>query len=163
MEDIEPDLSHLRISEEKPGRLMVEARREKPKTRGQASSLQEAASIEQQPANSDAERKAPTIKAGLFKRALAVFSVMFHTQSSHDGQGEIDWKDFLHAMTAVGFAAEKLYGSVWHFSPTDIGVSRSIHVHEPHPTGKIPFYKVRKLGARLHRIYGWTGEMFCSE
>ncbi|KAK5464542.1 hypothetical protein LTS15_001104 [Exophiala xenobiotica] len=68
---------------------------------------------------------------------------MFHTQASHDSQGEVDWKDFLHAMTAVGFAAEKLYGSVWHFTPTDLDASRSIHVHEPHPTGKIPFYKAR--------------------
>jgi hypothetical protein len=62
-------------------------------------------------------------------------------------------------MTAVGFAAEKLYGSVSHFTPTDLNASRSIHVYEPHPTGKIPFYKARKLGARLHRTHSWTGEM----
>ncbi|KAK7890856.1 hypothetical protein LTR67_008069 [Exophiala xenobiotica] len=66
-------------------------------------------------------------------------------------------------MAAVRFAAEKLYGSVWHFTPTDLDASRSIHVHEPHPTGKTAFYKARKLGARLHRTHSWTGEVYYAQ
>lgn len=89
----------------------------------------------------------------------------FHTLSfwpSHTAQpGEAPWNDFLHAMESAGFACEKLYGSVWQFTPSSLDVERSIQFHEPHPAGKIPFRRVRRFGRRLNRAYGWRGDIFC--
>ena len=94
------------------------------------------------------------------KRALKVFSVLFHSSAQSDTPGEIAWSDFLHAMVATGFAPEKLYGSVWQFTPTKLDVERSIQFHEPHPRKEIPFRTARRHGRRLNRAYGWTGDMF---
>ncbi|KAF9369733.1 hypothetical protein CPB97_003344 [Podila verticillata] len=99
----------------------------------------------------------------LDKRALKVFSTLFYQPSTSAQPGEIPWNDFLYAMAATGFAIEKLYGSVWHFTPSNLDVERGIQFHEPHPTNKIPFKIARCFGRRLFRTYGWRGDMFKPE
>ena len=93
-------------------------------------------------------------------RALKTFKTLFFTPSTSSQPGEVAWGDFLHAMSSTGFTAEKLYGSVWQFTPTRLDVERSIQFHEPHPSGKIPFTIARRHGRRLNRAYGWYGGMF---
>jgi hypothetical protein len=93
-------------------------------------------------------------------RALKVFRTLFFNPEVTSTPGSVPWNDFLHAMVSTGFAAEKLYGSVWQFSPTRLDVERGIHFHEPHPSGKIPFEVARQHGRRLARAYGWFGGMF---
>ncbi|KAJ3579646.1 hypothetical protein NPX13_g909 [Xylaria arbuscula] len=100
----------------------------------------------------------PTFKVD--SRALKVFRTVFFDPAANTTAGEVAWRDFLHAMDSTGFAAEKLYGSVWHFQPTTLDVERSIQFHEPHPRGKIPFLVARRHGRRLNRAYGWHGSMF---
>jgi hypothetical protein len=63
-------------------------------------------------------------------------------------------------MKETGFTVQKLYGSVWQFTPQGLDVERGINFHEPHPSGKIPFRTCRRYGRRLNRAYGWTGDMF---
>lgn len=95
------------------------------------------------------------------KRALKVFSILFYTPTAQtENPGEVPWPDFLHAMASARFVVEKLYGSVWQFTPTKLDVERSIQFHEPHPQGKIPFTVAKRHGRRLNRAYGWTGETF---
>ncbi|KAG6368750.1 hypothetical protein INS49_002964 [Diaporthe citri] len=100
------------------------------------------------------------------RRALKVFGALFHTPSSTSKPGEVPWTEFLHAMRSAGFRIEKLYGSVWQFTPHDdsdghVGAGmRSILFHEPHPHSKIPFWDARRHGRRLTRAYGWSGETF---
>ncbi|KJX98800.1 hypothetical protein TI39_contig391g00009 [Zymoseptoria brevis] len=96
-------------------------------------------------------------------RALRVFRTLFYTPSAGATPGEVPWLDFVHAMVATGFEAEKLYGSVWNFRPTRLDVERSIQFHEPHPSGKIAYRICRGHGRRLNRAYGWTGENFVAE
>ncbi|KEF61002.1 uncharacterized protein A1O9_02566 [Exophiala aquamarina CBS 119918] len=91
----------------------------------------------------------------LSKRARKVLVTLFHIDATSDQSGEIPWKDFLHTMTSLHFNVEKLYGSVWQFTPTTGGVKRGVNVHEPHPSSKIPFYMARSIGRRLSRTYGW--------
>ncbi|KAK4140966.1 uncharacterized protein C8A04DRAFT_31512 [Dichotomopilus funicola] len=90
-------------------------------------------------------------------RALKVFRALFFSPAVTSTPGEVSWTDFLHAITTgVGFRAEKLYGSVWHFQPpSTLDVERTIQFHEPHPVGKIPFRTARRMGRRLVRSYGW--------
>ena len=93
-------------------------------------------------------------------RALKVFKTLFFTQSVSATPGEVLWTDFLHAMSSTGFRAEKLHGSAWQFSPTQLDVERSIQFHEPHPSSKIPYLVARRFGRRLNRAYGWHGGQF---
>ncbi|KAI8150983.1 hypothetical protein KHU50_012545 [Colletotrichum sp. SAR 10_65] len=67
--------------------------------------------------------------------------------------------DTLTRVWGPGVAAEKLYGSAWQFRWTDGDQSR-IQFHEPHPYSKIPFVVARRIGRRLNRNYGWTGDIF---
>jgi hypothetical protein len=94
------------------------------------------------------------------KRAHKVFKALFHSPSNPDIPGEIPWLDFVHAMDCTGFAAEKLQGSAWKFTPRRLDVEGSINFHEPHPSSKIAFYVARRIGRRLERAYGWKGEHF---
>jgi hypothetical protein len=104
------------------------------------------------------------LKFAVDARALKVFKTVFFTPSITATPGEIKWPDFLHAMASVGFVPEKLYGSVWHFSPTHEDAKRSINIHEPHKdgkaTGQIPYCIARGIGRRLNRAYGWIGSRF---
>lgn len=93
-------------------------------------------------------------------KALKVFRTLFFDPEVTSTPGLIPWNDFLYAMAATGFTIEKLYGSVWQFTPTKLDVERGIHFHEPHPMGKIPFETARRHGRRLTRAYGWHGGMF---
>jgi hypothetical protein len=94
------------------------------------------------------------------RRALKIFRILFYDPDVTSTPSEVAWNDFLHALTSVGLAAEKLYGSVWQFSPHTLEASGSIHFHEPHPHTQVPFVIPRRHGRRLYRSYGWTGEQF---
>lgn len=99
------------------------------------------------------------------RRAHKVFGALFPNSSNPSQGGEVKWSEFLHAMTSIGFAAEKLYGSVWHFTPPDgldgeNATRRGIHIHEPHPVSKMGVGKARHIGRRLERWYGLKAESF---
>ncbi|KAI9868436.1 MAG: hypothetical protein M1813_005880 [Trichoglossum hirsutum] len=136
----------------------------KTKTRGVARPPDASEIIErEQPftpaASADSHDVQPTFLVD--KRAMKVFAMLFHTPLSRSSMpGEVSWTDFLHALVSTGFKPEKLYGSVWQFTPANLDVERSIQFHEPHPSGKIPFCTARRHGRRLFRVYGWHGAMF---
>lgn len=99
-------------------------------------------------------------------RTFKVFRTLFFNPDVTSSPGGIPRKEFLHAMSCVGFVAEKLYGSVWQFRPssTDLKVEvrskQAILFHEPHPSPKMGFTTARRIGRRLHMQYGWVGGMF---
>jgi hypothetical protein len=105
-------------------------------------------------------------KISVDARALKVFKTLFFTPSVTSTPGELAWTDFLYAMVSMGFVPEKLYGSVWQFSPDPdkLAVERSIQFHEPHGANtKIPYSIARRYGRRLNRAYGWDGSSFTLE
>lgn len=132
-----------------------EAPSSKTKTRGQPSRTGDIAAPVP-----EADPPDPQPTFAVDNRALKVFRTLFFTPSLTATPGEVVWNDFVHAMASTGFGAEKLYGSVWHFTPHNLDVERSIQFHEPHPSGKIPFRIARRHGRRLYRAYGWHGAMF---
>ena len=95
-----------------------------------------------------------------------MFKTLFFSPSTTSTPGEVAWSDFLYAMVAVGFVPEKLYGSVWQFSPDrdKLAVERSIQFHEPHGANTKILYRIaRRHGRRLNRAYGWDGSSFTLE
>ena len=132
------------------------ANKQKTKTRGSGSQTVEADTI--QPEVVHTQNVQPMLQVDA--RALRVFRTMFHTPALDATPGQVAWTDFLHAMVATGFVPSKLYGSVWQFQPTKLGVERSIQFHEPHPSPKLAYHEARRVGRRLARAYGWAGGMF---
>ncbi|KAF9308773.1 hypothetical protein BG003_010626 [Podila horticola] len=164
VDDLVQDLE-IRSESTAEGNEKKQSQKGKVKTRGAAAAdtplakaLAKDLNIADDQSNVDRQ---PTFK--LDKRALKVFSTLFYQPSTSAQPGEIPWNDFLYAMAATGFAIEKLYGSVWHFTPSKLDVERSIQFHEPHPTNKIPFRTARGFGRRLFRAYGWRGDIFKPE
>ncbi|KAK3351069.1 LOW QUALITY PROTEIN: hypothetical protein B0H65DRAFT_567970 [Neurospora tetraspora] len=133
----------------------------KVKTRGTTNAPTEPTATEQPPTPDLTEDKQPIFAVDA--RSIKVFRTLFYNPNITSSPGEIPWNDFLHAITSTGFMAEKLYGSVWQFRPTNLDVERAIQFHEPHPKGKLTFMMARRIGRRLNRAYGWMGSMFVSE
>ncbi|KAJ5738910.1 hypothetical protein N7493_002065 [Penicillium malachiteum] len=109
----------------------------------------------QQPATADSQ-----LNLAVDARALKAFRTIFFNPSTTSNPGEVQWTEFLHAMTSLGFAVTKMYGSAWQFEPTRPGMERNIQFHEPHPHSKLAFRVARRYGRRLSRAYGWSGETF---
>ncbi|KAE8348864.1 hypothetical protein BDV28DRAFT_142538 [Aspergillus coremiiformis] len=130
----------------------------KVKTRGLVHSGPDTADGRKEEVSHHGQDRQPTFAVD--SRALRVFSTLFYTPSRTSQPGEVAWTDFLHAMRSAGFAVEKLYGSVWQFTPQNLDVERSIQIHEPHPSSKIPFRVARRHGRRLFRAYGWHAGVF---
>jgi hypothetical protein len=130
--------------------------KEKVKTKGVGTTVESQETTIETPGQQD--DKQPKFKVD--KAMLKVFNTLFFTPGQSSTPGEIPWIDFLRAMATTGFAAQKLYGSIWQFTPTNLDVERSIQFHEPHPAVKIPFTVARRIGRRLTRAYGWHGGMF---
>ncbi|KAE8389414.1 hypothetical protein BDV23DRAFT_157235 [Aspergillus alliaceus] len=130
----------------------------KVKRRGMTQSVRETSNNRAEEVSHHGPDRQPTFSVD--QRTLKVFSTLFFTSSRTSQPGEVAWTDFLHAMRSTGFALEKLYGSVWQFTPQNLDVERSIQFHEPHPSGKIPFLVARRHGRRLSRAYGWHAGMF---
>ncbi|OAL32075.1 hypothetical protein AYO20_08013 [Fonsecaea nubica] len=162
-EALSDSFSRLNVEPDKPSSFKEPGvfRAPKIKTRG----------LSPLPDSSEATRALPDDSTPPFpvftlpRSAYKVFAFLFLTSSSPSHGGEIAWTDFLHTMTSIGFAAEKLYGSVWQFTPQD-GLdwentnTRGIHIHEPHPTPKMGLGTARRVERRLERRYGLSAERF---
>ena len=129
----------------------------KTKTRGVANPSKNGPEEDKTPCHPPEDTQ-PTFRVD--KRAAKTFKTLFFVPSLSAQPGEVAWGDFLHALVSTGFSAEKLYGSVWQFTPTKLDVERGIQFHEPHPSGKLSFTTARRFGRRLNRAYGWHGGMF---
>jgi hypothetical protein len=159
-DNLSTSLSALQLgSADSPSKFIPPQPKVKPKTRGTTQSSNNTL----EPANPAPPEEDIQPTFTLKNRAFKVFKVLFHKPSQNDLPGEVSWADFLFAMAATGFAPEKLYGSIWQFTPSKLDVERSIQFHEPHPVGKIPFRNARRIGRRLNRAYGWHGGMFALE
>jgi hypothetical protein len=96
----------------------------------------------------------------LDKRSYEVFQTLFSNPRNKNVPRDVRWVDFLRAMTSLGFSVDSLNGSAWQFTPSHVDVDRSIQFHEPHPSSRLFLFQARRIGWRLSRRYGWTGETF---
>jgi hypothetical protein len=86
--------------------------------------------------------------------------MLFHAPNDGELPRSIRWTEIRNALTKIRFAAEKLHGSAWQFTPTTIDLPRGIQFHGPHPISEVPLVLARRYGTRLARAYGWDGTMF---
>lgn len=151
---------------DQPSKMLPFQPKTKPKTRGVARSSPSTGAAAGDSVGDDESQAAaaPDQVFSVDKRALKVFSTLYHQPSTDSQPGEIPWADFLYAMHQVGFGCEKLGGSAWQFTPgrslDGCEYSRGIQFHEPHPIAKVPFHMARMYGRRLGRTFGWSGQSF---
>ncbi|KIW29220.1 hypothetical protein, variant 2 [Cladophialophora immunda] len=166
-EALSDSFSRLNVEPDRPGKFKGPevSRASKFKTRGPSHPPDSSDATPPVPDDPTSFSTPPFPVFTLPRRAYRVFASLFPTPSNSSQGGEISWIDFLHAMTRIGFAAEKLYGSVWQFTPPD-GLdwentnTRGIHIHEPHPAPKMGLGTARRIGRRLGRRYGLSAERF---
>jgi hypothetical protein len=143
----------------------AQAKKIKTKTHGQAEEVQIASentpSFPELAVLPGASEKPETRQVD--KRTFKTLKTIFGTNSYSEGEVSktVKWDAFVRAMIRTGFAAEKLQGSAWQFTPHgNTIVERSIQFHEPHPDSDIPYAMARRFGRRLERVYGWTRDTF---
>lgn len=98
------------------------------------------------------------------RRTQRVIDTLFFSPLSEKPPGKISWTEFVRAMTKIGFAVERVGGSVWHFNPDKelTGVEAPINFHDPHRS-RLKIHKARDNGHRLTTKYGWTADTFVLE
>jgi hypothetical protein len=82
----------------------------------------------------------------------------------HESQKKIKWERFLSAMVDVGFAITQSSGSAVTFTlggdQQPISSNRAITFHRPHPNPELHNHRLRNIGKRLYRQFGWSRENF---
>ncbi|TGO08047.1 hypothetical protein BTUL_0229g00150 [Botrytis tulipae] len=156
--------------DEEKNKFKTKSKKAKPKTRGSTQPLtQPEVQPEAQPENPEPQSNVEHSKVKIPHHLMRVFNTLFFQPGQNNTPGDVPWVEFLKAMVEMGFAAQKLYGSVWQFTPVSketavkIGAEKSIQFHEPHPGVKINFVVARRMGRRLMRSFGWWGGMFEEE
>ncbi|KAL8678420.1 MAG: hypothetical protein Q9186_005228 [Xanthomendoza sp. 1 TL-2023] len=95
----------------------------------------------------------------LSSKVYKIMSAFFPTSAQDRTSRKIVWKDFLHAMFTLDFHIQNRHGSEWYFEPS-WKRNAPITIHEPHPSHEMRFDKIRFVGNRMARKYGWTSETF---
>jgi hypothetical protein len=148
-------------SGEQSGTITLPIRNEKLKTKGTSTidpPITDATHILAEPRTCQ-----PPMRFTLSRKPYHTFSTLFYQPSTSAQPGEVAWTDFVSAMSAISFLPEKLYGSVWRFTPKSdsvLGTELPINFHEPHPAPKLAFRTARLYGRRLQRNYGLDRECF---
>lgn len=144
--------------------------KEKVKTRPQQSS-EVKDEVTQEHAASDAQTASPTPTLYSFtkrSKTWKVLRLMFPQpeEDTTDGPRKVDWQDFVSTMSNLGLDAEPRGGSIFTFRgeikvPSDEQVQKhSLNIHRPHPDPSMSYVKLRALGSRLNRRFGWVRECF---
>ncbi|KUJ09817.1 uncharacterized protein LY89DRAFT_761570, partial [Mollisia scopiformis] len=146
------------VRQEKVSQGLVEPTKFKPKTRGEASSIdQELEDLNIIPSN---DAQVPSEKVPVKKSAFEVFSSLFPRRG---GSKSVLWDKFVDAMAKVGFMSRRSGGSAVTFEPS--GESKwygqgSIVFHRPHPDSTIDPVMLNSIGKRMKKWFGWGNETF---
>ncbi|KAJ6497386.1 hypothetical protein C8R45DRAFT_125755 [Mycena sanguinolenta] len=81
-------------------------------------------------------------------------------EGAPESEGKVTWKDVCKVFRAMNFIIDDTTpGSAVNFIPPS-AEDRSITIHRPHPDPELTPLRVRQLGARLRRVYGWSEAWF---
>lgn len=109
-------------------------------------------------ASLELSQEAKAEQVAVDSRALKAFRAVFYNPSVTSSPGSLTWPDFVHAMTSAGFAAEKMYGTMWHFA--HLRKETRIGFRQPLTKGKLPSSTIRRFGRRLRRSFGYDSDTF---
>lgn len=88
------------------------------------------------------------------KKSLQVFANMFAIFGAPKGQTK--WEDFVKAMMEAGMSATHNGGSAVTFENS----MQKIVIHRPHPDTSINPVRLRSIGKRLSKWFGWKEGTF---
>lgn len=165
--DLSENLSSMHVSSGKENKAMSpQPQRLKHKTRPDQSPVTNdtKTTIEKPGPSTEGEGLPPCRSITVKREHLALFRDMYPT-SGHEGRRTFKWQHFLDAMSSVGFRITESSGSGVSFkmlsdddsSDSDAG---SIAFHRPHPDPVIFPIKLRAMGKRMSKWFGWNREIF---
>jgi predicted RNA binding protein YcfA (HicA-like mRNA interferase family) len=108
-------------------------------------------------------QSASTIR--LTQRHYEAFLAIFDYSSRNEAR-RLKWKDFINAMTYVGFAEETSKGSVRKLKPPagwDVTPLTIHQPHKPHTNGNLEKKQKSDLKKKLGDAYGWDMSTFVVE
>jgi hypothetical protein len=118
------------------------------------------------PARSTQTLYPPTIPQ-LSEANLKVFRSIFYLASNiKERPPQISQQNIVEAMIAIGFVAQKTYGSAWLFTPKaelKMYEGQAIQIelaYDDNIPEFVPPWALWYVGRRLRRAYGWRREMF---
>ena len=106
-----------------------------------------------------------TIKITVNKTSLALFKNMFpDPDDEQPSKKSFKWDAFARAMTdSAGFIARHAGGSEVRFEPGPeskwFGMGKIVF-HKPHPDPTIDHLRLRCMGKRMWKWFGWSGDTF---
>ena len=156
---VDLESSHPFINDETPSSAISLAIREKVKTRPQQ--LPDQSEGSSPPRITQQSQEAPDL-AIPSKQILVdatdfeIFARMYPASAEEHEEGLTDWRAFVRAMQAAGFAASQSGGS----AVTFVNEEGRIVFHKPHPVAKIDQKMLMTHGKRLGRWFGWSRETF---
>ncbi|KAI0808680.1 hypothetical protein GGR55DRAFT_180431 [Xylaria sp. FL0064] len=137
---------------------IVEPSREKIKTRPQGENPAEVI-ISKELTESQTKTLEPGQAPALVqisKRALNAIELLF-PRTPQEAKRGLQWTDFVHAMSDMGFAAQHNGGSAVSFEADGQG---RIVFHKPHPESKLAPVVLQNMGGRMNKWFGWKRENF---
>lgn len=114
--------------------------------------------------NTAAQERSPP-KLRVDSRALETFRSLFYNPEGAARPGEVEWKDFQHALSAAGLTGKRMKGISWQFSTVseEQHQKKCVQFHEPHGGAKLRSREVKKYGRRLRHVFDWGSETFALE
>ncbi|KAJ6534024.1 hypothetical protein DFH09DRAFT_1180889 [Mycena vulgaris] len=75
-------------------------------------------------------------------------------------EGKVTWKDICKVFRSLNFTIDdSTPGSAVNFIPPS-PKDRPLTIHRPHPNPELTPLRIRQLGSRLRRVYGWSEDWF---
>ncbi|KAJ6593179.1 hypothetical protein B0H19DRAFT_1089253 [Mycena capillaripes] len=79
---------------------------------------------------------------------------------AQESEGKVTWKDVCKVFRSLNFTIDdSTPGSAVNFIPPS-PEDRPITIHRPHPDPELSPLRIRQLGSRLRRVYGWSEDWF---
>lgn len=111
---------------------------------------------------------APVLLYSLPSEDISVIDVLLSVRMSYDSKRTCSWATFTTLMTRLGFGVEACGGSMMRFKGTlavqengqRVKRTHSIMIHKPHPSPVMSVGKLRDIGRRFNRRFGWVRDNF---
>jgi len=94
------------------------------------------------------------------RKTVKIIHRLLRVDGAQGLEGKVTWKDVCKVFRSLNFTIDdSTPGSAVNFIPPS-PEDRPITIHRPHPDPELDPLKIRQLGSRLRRVYGWSEDWF---
>ncbi|KAF7362489.1 hypothetical protein MVEN_00596600 [Mycena venus] len=94
------------------------------------------------------------------RKTVKIIHRLLRVEAAQGSEGKMTWKDLCKVFRSLNFTIDdSTPGSAVNFFPPS-PKDRPITIHRPHPDPELSPLRIRQLGSRLRRVYGWSEDWF---